>query len=210
MGLRDRTRAFEAWLARETTLVSGDIAYKHREMRRDAFRFLRGTYYRWAEIWPEVCPSLQGAPTVLSVGDLHLENFGSWRDSEGRLAWGINDFDDAALLPYWNTLPIVIEEGLAQLAFHKYSNMEVPVGEVVLDAIAALSLSHEEYNSLKDPRPATYTGVVMAQRLGVVRLRGLAMRAHEAGEKTIPSQWIVDALAASWQAVGTGSSPASK
>ena len=31
----------------------------------------------------------------LSVGDLHVENFGTWRDSEGRLIWGINDFDEA-------------------------------------------------------------------------------------------------------------------
>ena len=28
------------------------------------------------------------APQVLSVGDLHLENFGTWRDADGRLVWG--------------------------------------------------------------------------------------------------------------------------
>src|SRR5262249_8298340 len=38
------------------------------------------------------------------VGDLHVENFGTWRDSEGRLIWGINDFDEAARLPYTNDL----------------------------------------------------------------------------------------------------------
>jgi hypothetical protein len=37
---------------------------------------------------------------VLSVGDIHLENFGTWRDSEGRLVWGVNDFDEAAAIPY--------------------------------------------------------------------------------------------------------------
>jgi hypothetical protein len=36
------------------------------------------------------------------VGDLHVENFGSWRDQEGRLAWGVNDFDEAYPLPYLN------------------------------------------------------------------------------------------------------------
>ena len=40
------------------------------------------------------------APRVLSVGDLHLENFGTWRDADGRLAWGVNDFDEAAVMPY--------------------------------------------------------------------------------------------------------------
>jgi hypothetical protein len=39
-------------------------------------------------------------PHLLSVGDLHVENFGTWRDSDGRLVWGVNDFDEAFLYPY--------------------------------------------------------------------------------------------------------------
>src|SRR5205807_1909375 len=27
--------------------------------------------------------------------DLHVENFGTWRDEEGRLIWGVNDLDEA-------------------------------------------------------------------------------------------------------------------
>jgi len=34
------------------------------------------------------------------VGDLHVENFGTWRDCEGRLIWGVNDFDEAYSMPY--------------------------------------------------------------------------------------------------------------
>jgi hypothetical protein len=37
---------------------------------------------------------------VLSVGDTHIENYGTWRDAEGRLVWVINDFDEAAIIPY--------------------------------------------------------------------------------------------------------------
>ena len=36
----------------------------------------------------------------LAVGDIHLENFGTWRDADGRLVWGVNDFDEAADMPY--------------------------------------------------------------------------------------------------------------
>ena len=43
---------------------------------------------------------LDRVPQILSVGDLHVENFGTWRDSDGRLIWGINDFDEAAVYPY--------------------------------------------------------------------------------------------------------------
>ena len=34
------------------------------------------------------------------MGDLHVENFGTWRDTDGRLVWGVNDFDEASLFPY--------------------------------------------------------------------------------------------------------------
>ena len=69
-------------------------------MAESPFPFLRATFYRWVQRWPEVCPDLAAAPAVLSVGDLHIENFGTWRDAEGRLIWGINDFDEAYPMPY--------------------------------------------------------------------------------------------------------------
>jgi hypothetical protein len=40
------------------------------------------------------------SPKGAKRGDAHIENWGTWRDAEGRLVWGVNDFDDAALLPY--------------------------------------------------------------------------------------------------------------
>lgn len=44
----------------------------------------------------------------MAVGDLHVENFGTWRDIEGRLVWGVNDFDEAHPLSYANdALPTV-------------------------------------------------------------------------------------------------------
>lgn len=35
---------------------------------------------------------------------MHVENFGTWRDVEGRLVWGVNDVDEAAALPYTSDL----------------------------------------------------------------------------------------------------------
>src|SRR5207245_8935057 len=83
-----------------TTLVKRDLRLKHKHMAAAAFPFLRATFYRWVQVWSEVCPDLAKAPRVLAVGDLHVENFGTWRDIEGRLVWGVNDFDEAAVLPY--------------------------------------------------------------------------------------------------------------
>jgi hypothetical protein len=89
------TAAFERWASHHVHMVPADVNLKHRNMALASFPFFRATFYRWAQWWPLVCPDLVHAPQVLAVGDLHVENFGTWRDLEGRLIWGVNDFDEA-------------------------------------------------------------------------------------------------------------------
>jgi hypothetical protein len=100
MNIVKATNRYETWLARHTTLVKPDLRLKHQRMADSPFPFFRATFYRWMQLWPEVCSDLAKAPRVLAVGDLHVENFGTWRDIEGRLVWGINDFDEAETMPY--------------------------------------------------------------------------------------------------------------
>jgi hypothetical protein len=104
MKFRKATAKYEAWLGRHIALLKPDLEMKHEAMRSARFPFLRATYYRWAQIFPKVCGKLNSAPKVLGIGDLHVENFGTWRDIEGRLIWGINDFDEAYQLPYTHDL----------------------------------------------------------------------------------------------------------
>lgn len=104
MNIVKSTHKYEDWLRRHTSVVEPDLGLKHRFMKKSVFMFLRATFYRWAQVWPEVCSEFAKAPRVLAVGDLHIENFGTWRDSEGRLIWGINDFDEACEMPYTNDL----------------------------------------------------------------------------------------------------------
>jgi hypothetical protein len=94
------TAAYERWLRRQIPLVPADLRRKHALMRTGPFPFLRATFYRWCQLWPETVPECASAPRVLAIGDLHVENFGTWRDAEGRLVWGINDFDEACRMPY--------------------------------------------------------------------------------------------------------------
>jgi len=84
------TKTFEAWLRATLagSLVEADLDKKHKKMRSNSFAFLRATYWRWAETILDLCPDLATAPAVLAIGDTHLENFGTWRDGEGRLVWG--------------------------------------------------------------------------------------------------------------------------
>jgi hypothetical protein len=115
------TAGYEAWMRSCTTVLRSDLQSKHEQMKETPFGFLRGTFYRWAQLWPSVCADLCGAPKVLAVGDLHVNSFGTWRDAEGRLCWGVDDFDEAWPLAYTNdlvrlaaSLKIVIDgEGLS-------------------------------------------------------------------------------------------------
>jgi hypothetical protein len=104
MRIAKATRKYERWLRRECDVVPADLVRKHQIMRASAFSFFRGTFYRWMQLWPDVCPVLATAPEVPAIGDLHVENFGTWRDGEGRLVWGINDFDECVPLAYTNDL----------------------------------------------------------------------------------------------------------
>ena len=104
MNIHEATRGYERWLRGCTRVIESELRWKHEQMKQDLFLFFRGTFYRWAQVWPEQCPDLSRAPKVLAVGDLHVGSFGTWRDREGRLAWGVDDFDDSFPLPYTNDL----------------------------------------------------------------------------------------------------------
>ncbi|MGB9510651.1 MAG: DUF2252 family protein, partial [Candidatus Acidiferrum sp.] len=86
---------FENWASRHVNFIRSDVNLKHRLMAQSSFAFFRATFYRWVQWWPLICPELARAAHVLAVGDLHVDNFGTWRDLEGRLIWGVNDFDEA-------------------------------------------------------------------------------------------------------------------
>jgi hypothetical protein len=103
-GIIGATHDFESWLASRVRVVKADLRAKHKLMTDGAFSFLCATFYRWVQLFPVLCPKLARAPKALGIGDLHVENYGTWRDAEGRLIWGINDFDEACPLPYTNDL----------------------------------------------------------------------------------------------------------
>src|SRR5580698_3129974 len=94
----------DAQLCKRSSVRPSIEARTHEQMKESFFEFFRGTFYRWAQLWPSVCADLCAAPKVLAVGDLHINSFGTWRDAEGRLCWGVDDFDEAYPLAYTNDL----------------------------------------------------------------------------------------------------------
>jgi len=128
MDIVEATRQFEAWLRRRIPVVERDLDYKHEQMRTDPFLFFRATFYRWAQLWPEHGKKLARLTKVLAVGDLHIENFGTWRDAEGRLVWGVNDFDEAYPMAFPNDLVRLAVSAL--LAARSSPSFKLTPGEV--------------------------------------------------------------------------------
>jgi uncharacterized protein (DUF2252 family) len=88
----ERVRAFNH--ARQPDLVR----LKYQKMRISAFVFFRGTCHLFYEDWP-VKSALNAAPLAWLCGDLHLENFGTYKGDNRLTYFDINDFDEAVLAP---------------------------------------------------------------------------------------------------------------
>jgi uncharacterized protein (DUF2252 family) len=133
------------------------VAQKYEKMRANAFAFFRGTCHLFYRDLPRES-SLNSAPIAWICGDLHLENFGTYkgddaskdRSSQREIYFGINDFDEGELAPCtWDLMRLTTSlllaadnlefdraagEGLVQLYLDRYANT-LKSGEV--DAIVA-------------------------------------------------------------------------
>jgi hypothetical protein len=94
--VRTLTEDYETWLGEQIPVVAGELDRKHVEMSAHEYRFLRGTYYLWLVRVGELLPDVLARPQVPIVGDLHVENYGTWRDQSQIRRWGVNDFDELA------------------------------------------------------------------------------------------------------------------
>ena len=71
------------------------VARKHDRMRGSPFAFLRGSCRLFYDTLPGAATR---EPLVWGCGDLHLENFGSYRGDNRLTYFDLNDFDDATRL----------------------------------------------------------------------------------------------------------------
>lgn len=74
------------------------VGRKYAAMRRGPFAFMRGTCHLFAAEWPEL-DVLDRAPYVWLSGDLHAENFGTYRGDNRLPYFDVTDFDETARGP---------------------------------------------------------------------------------------------------------------
>ena len=104
MNCKEATESYETWLGEQRRLLRLTCCSNINRCPPMSSRSCEQLFIVGLNCGKRRAPDLTNAPVVLAVGDLHVENFGTWRDQEGRLVWGVNDFDEAFDLPYTNDL----------------------------------------------------------------------------------------------------------
>lgn len=83
------------------------LAMKYAKMAQSPFVFLRGACHLFYAALPDT-PLFRAAPLAWCCGDLHFENFGSYKGDNRRVYFDISDYDEAALAPaIWDMLRLL-------------------------------------------------------------------------------------------------------
>jgi uncharacterized protein (DUF2252 family) len=72
------------------------VQLKYEAMSENLFRFFRGTNHLFYQDLKQAA-ALANSPAVWICGDLHLENFGSYKSDNRLVYFDLNDFDEAVL-----------------------------------------------------------------------------------------------------------------
>ena len=132
------------------------LAMKYRNMRTSAFVYLRATCHLYPAQLPDV-KALAKAPAIWSSGDLHLENFGSYKGDNRLTYFDINDFDESALIPAsWDVVRLLTSIRLAS------AEEQLKAGTVreLLDALLAAYFRELQHGSARWLERDTATGPV--------------------------------------------------
>jgi uncharacterized protein (DUF2252 family) len=108
------------------------VELKYQEMEQDPFAFFRGTCHLFYEDL-YAAGELRKTPAVWSCGDLHLQNFGTFKgdanppSSRRKLVYfDINDFDESALIPCsWDLVRFVTSILVANLTDNPQGSIEL-------------------------------------------------------------------------------------
>ncbi|MDB5139616.1 MAG: hypothetical protein JWR12_1532 [Mucilaginibacter sp.] len=90
--LSERLKAFNSHLLPDM------VQLKYEAMTENSFRFYRGTCHLFYEDLSKANP-LPLSPLGWICGDLHVENYGSYKGDNKLVYFDLNDFDEGILAP---------------------------------------------------------------------------------------------------------------
>ncbi|MDP5239281.1 DUF2252 family protein [Uliginosibacterium sp. 31-16] len=112
------------------------LALKYAALRQTPFNFLRGTCHLFNAAMP-ADKAFDKAPLAWTCGDLHLENFGSYKGDNRLVYFDLNDFDEATLAPAtWSIVRFVSSVLVAAPGLHFKHEDALEHGSAFIDAYA--------------------------------------------------------------------------
>ena len=113
------------------------VARKYALMRAAPNPFLRGSCALFYRAW-SASPILDSAPAAWISGDLHVENFGSFKGDNGLTYFDLNDFDEAALAPAsWDIARLLTSILVGAHDIGQNAGDSTALARIALDAYAA-------------------------------------------------------------------------
>jgi len=110
------------------------LAMKYAKMAQNSFIFLRGACHLFYDALPDT-PLFREAPLAWCCGDLHFENFGSYKGDNRLVYFDINDYDEAALAPAtWDMVRLLTSIQCGVEALHATRAEALAVSQSCLDA----------------------------------------------------------------------------
>jgi uncharacterized protein (DUF2252 family) len=117
--LSERLKAFNAHLLPDM------VQFKYKAMAESPFRFYRGTCHLFYEDLSNASP-LPLSPLTWICGDLHLENYGSFKGDNKMVYFDLNDFDEGLLAPAVYELARMVSS-----IFIASDSLEIDPGEAI-------------------------------------------------------------------------------
>ncbi len=110
------------------------LAMKYAKMAQSPFIFLRGACHLFYEALPDSA-LFRDAPLAWCCGDLHFENYGSYKGNNRQVYFDINDYDEAALAPVtWDMIRLLTSIQCGADALNATRAESLAVSQSCLDA----------------------------------------------------------------------------
>ncbi len=164
------------------------LAMKYQRLRASSFVFLRGCCHLFQARLP-ASGVLKSAPPAWVCGDLHLENFGSYKAANGLVYFDINDFDEALLAPAsWDLAHLLTSLWLANDAWQLPGAQLRDLGTATLAAYADALAEGKPYWVERDTAQGLVRDLLDGRRLRK-RPQFLASRTRQ-GSDGLRHLWV--------------------
>ncbi len=110
------------------------LTMKYAKMAQSPFIFLRGACDLFYDALPD-SSLFRDAPLAWCCGDLHFENFGSYKGDNRQVYFDINDYDEAALAPFtWDMVRLLTSIQCGAKTLHATHAETLAVSQHCLEA----------------------------------------------------------------------------